>query len=116
MRFIVDENIFPPITSYLRKLAHSVKCIKESGLDKSDDSIIVDLATKEERTIITFDKHFGDIRRYNPKKLYGIIIIRIHPHLITDILSSINNLFRNYKAVSFKGRLIVLSKHGYRIR
>lgn len=61
MRFLTDENIFPPITSYLRKTGHDVKTVQESGLSNSADDKIADLATREERTIITFDKHFGNI-------------------------------------------------------
>lgn len=116
MQFITEENIFPQISSFLRKLSHDVKCVKESGLYKLADNDIAKIAIDEKRTIVTFDKHFGDIRRYNPKKMYGIIVIRIEPPLISDVLSAINNLFKHYKEYSFTGRLIVLSKSGYRIR
>lgn len=116
MRFLIDENIFLLITSYLRELGHDVKTAQESGLIKAPDDKVIDLAVKEERTIITFDKHFGDILRYPPQNLFGIILIRIHPPTLDHILRAIDNLFRNYQADSFKGRLIVLSKTGYRIR
>lgn len=116
MRFLIDENIFPLITSYIRKFGHDVKTAQESGLIKSPDDKIVDLAIKEKRTIITFDKHFGDILRYPPQNLFGIILIRIHPPILDHIFHAIDNLFKVYQADSFKGRLIVLSKTGYRVR
>ncbi|MFQ5964391.1 MAG: DUF5615 family PIN-like protein [Candidatus Scalinduaceae bacterium] len=116
MRFLIDENIFPHITSYIRKSGHDVKTVQESGLIKAPDDKIVDLSIKEKRTIITFDKHFGDTLRYPPQNLFGIILIRIHPPILDDICHAIDNLFKNYQADSFKGRLIVLSKSGYRIR
>ncbi len=116
MRFLTDENIFPHVITYLRKLGHDVKDIQESGLFQITDDKIVDIAIQEERTIITFDKHFGDILRYPPQNLSGIILIRIHPPLLNDIFYALNNLFKNYNANSFKGKLVVLSKSGYRIR
>lgn len=116
MKFLADENIFPPVISHLRNLGHDVKGIQESGLFQVTDDVIISIAIKEERTIITFDKHFGDILRYPPHNLPGIILIRIHPPLLKDIIYSLNNLFKNYHADSFRGRLIVLSKSGYRIR
>ena len=116
MKFLADENIFPQVIIYLRKLSHDVKGIQESGLSQTTDDEIIDIATKEERTIITFDKHFGDILRYPPQNSSGIILIRIHPPLLEDIFYALNNLFKNYHANSFKGRLIVLTKSGYRIR
>ena len=116
MRFLADENIFPHVITALRKLGHDVKSILESGLSQTTDDKIIDLATREERTIITFDKHFGDILRYPPRNSPGIILIRIRPPLLDDIFNAFENLFKNYHADSFEGKLIVLSKSGYRIR
>jgi predicted nuclease of predicted toxin-antitoxin system len=116
LRFLTDENIFPPITYYLRKSGHDVKTVQESGRSNAPDDKIIDLAIREERTIITFDKHFGNIITYPPQNLFGIILIRIHPPLLNDIFYAVDNLFKNYQGDSFKGRLIVLSKKGYRIR
>jgi hypothetical protein len=87
LRFLADENIFPNVITHLRNLGHDVKGI-----------------------------HFGDILRYPPQNLPGIILLRIHPPLLDDIFKAFENLFENYHADSFKGRLIVLSKSGYRIR
>ena len=116
LKFLSDENIFPQVLKFLRKSGHDVKDIQESGLHQITDDKIIEIATEEERTIITFDKHFGDILRYPPQSLSGIILIRIHPPLLEDIFNALNNLFKNYPADSFKGRLVVLSKSGYRIR
>lgn len=116
MRFLADENIFPPLIYRLRKSGHDVKSVKESGPPKASDDMIIDLSFREKRTVITFDKHFGNILKYPPQNLFGIILIRIHPPLLDDILRAIGNLFESYRADSFKGRLIVLSKTGYRIR
>ncbi|MBV6517742.1 MAG: hypothetical protein DCC43_14530 [Candidatus Brocadia sp.] len=116
MRFLADENIFPSLVSHLLKSGHDIKAIQEFCLHGATDDTIVDLAIKEERTIITFDKHFGDILRYPPQNLFGTILIRIHPPLLEDILFAIDNLFKAYHANTFKGRLVVLSKQGYRIR
>ena len=116
MRFLADENIFPAVITHLRKLDHDVISIQEAGFSQTTDDKIVEIATKEERTIVTFDKHFGDILRYPPRNLSGVILIRIHPPLLEDISPALNNLFKNYHKNSFKGRLIVLTKSGYRIR
>jgi len=116
LKFLVDENVFPQVISRLRKSGHDVKAVKESSPPKTSDDIIIDLALNEKRTIITFDKHFGNIINYPPKDLFGIILIRIHPPLLDDIYYAIDNLFKRYQTDSFAKRLIVLSKTGYRIR
>jgi len=73
LRFLADENIFPAVITHLRKLDHDVVSIQEAGFSQTTDDKIVEIATKEERTIVTFDKHFGDILRYPPRNLSGII-------------------------------------------
>jgi len=54
LRFLADENIFSQVITSLKKLGHDVKSILESGLSQTTDNKIIDLATKEERTIINF--------------------------------------------------------------
>jgi hypothetical protein len=46
----------------------------------------------------------------------GIIHIRIHPPLLEDVITAIDNLLKKYGSPTFRGKLIVLSKNGYRIR
>lgn len=116
MRFLVDENIFPKIATYLCSLGHDVKSLQEEGLFRIPDDKIVQIAKDEGRTIITFDKHFGNVLKYPPSNTAGIIHIRIHPPVMDDILSAIDNLFKKYGFPSFSGKLVVLSKSGYRIR
>jgi predicted nuclease of predicted toxin-antitoxin system len=55
LRFLADENIFPKVITHLRNLGHDVKGIQESGLLQTPDDKIINIAAKEERTIITFD-------------------------------------------------------------
>lgn len=116
MRFLIDENIFPKITSYLRSLGHDVKSLHEEGFFRITDDEIIQMAKNEDRIIITFDKHFGNILKYPPSTTAGIIHIRIHPPLLDDILPAMDSLFKRYNFSSFHGKLIVLSKSGYRVR
>ena len=116
MKFLADENIFPKITSYLRNKGHDVKSLQEEGVFKSIDDQIILMAKEEERTVITFDKHFGNILKYPPSETAGIIHIRVHPPLLEYILPALAHLFNQYKFPSFIGKLIILSQNGYRIR
>ena len=116
MRFLVDENIFPKITLFLRESGHDVKSIQEEGLFRTTDDEIIRIAKNDNRTIITFDKHFGNTLKYPPANTAGIIHIRIHPPLLEDILPAMDNLLKKYEPPSFNGTRIVLSNKGYRVR
>ena len=116
LKFLADENLFPQVVAYLRKSGHDVKGIRDAGFAQITDDEIMKIAATEERSIITFDKHFGDILRYPPQNLPGIILTRIHLPLLEDIFYALSNLFKSYHGNSFQGRLVVLTKSGYRIR
>jgi len=116
LRFLIDENIFPKITSYLRSRGHDVKSLQEERLFMTADDKIIQIAKDEVRTVITFDRHFGNVTKYPPHNTAGIIHIRIHPPLMKDILPAIDSLFKNFAFPSFHGKLIVLSRNGYRVR
>ena len=51
MRFLIDENIFPKITSYIRSMGHDVKSLHEEGLFRTPDDKIIQMAKDEERTM-----------------------------------------------------------------
>ncbi len=116
MRFLADENIFPKITSFLRDLGHDGKSLQEEGLFKTSDDEIIRTAKTDNRTVITFDKHFGNTLKYPPTDTAGIIHIRIHPPLLEDVIPAMDRLLKKYDRPSFRGTLIVLSKNGYRVR
>ncbi len=97
-------------------MGHDVKSLQEEGIYRTTDDKIIQMAKSEGRTIITFDKHFGNVMKYPPSHTAGIIHIRIHPPLIKDIVAAMDNLFKKYTFPSFHGKLIVLSKSGYRVR
>ena len=116
MKFLVDVNIPPKVTAYIESLGHDVKSLVQEQLSNIPDERVMELALNEERTIITFDKHFGNILRYPPQNTAGIILLRIHPPLIEKIISAFDRFFKRYGETSLKGRLIVLSDKEYRMR
>ena len=65
-KFLLDENVPPAIGVFLRSMNFDVVHAKESGMLGASDDQIMDLARQEERTLITFDKHFADLVLYPP--------------------------------------------------
>lgn len=116
MRFLTDENIPPKITAYLEGLGHDVKSILGERLAGIPDESVMKKALGESRTLVTFDKHFGNILRYPPQETAGVILLEIHPPLIAKITSAFDKFFKKYGKSPLQGSLVVLSDKGYRIR
>jgi predicted nuclease of predicted toxin-antitoxin system len=115
-KFLLDENVPPAIGVFLRNMDFDVAHAKASGMLGASDDQIMDLARQEERTLITFDKHFADLLLYPPGTHWGVIRIRIHPPLLADVVQALDHFLKQFDLSTIRGTLIVLENDGFRIR
>lgn len=116
LKFLLDENVPPAIGVFLQSLDFDVVHAKDSGLLEASDKQFMDLARQEERTLITFDKHFADLVLYPPGTHWGVIRIRIHPPQLSDVIQALDQFLKQFDMSTIQGALIVLQKDGFRIR
>jgi predicted nuclease of predicted toxin-antitoxin system len=64
IRFLMDENIPPPVVDFLRKRGFDAKEIGKTGTRGASDDEIMQQALQEGRVLLTFDKHFSNILLY----------------------------------------------------
>lgn len=64
LKFLTDENIAKSTIRELRNLGYDIKDVKEEKLYGISDETIIEIAIKEERTVITLDKDFGNVLFY----------------------------------------------------
>lgn len=114
--FLTDENIPPAVAEFLRQKGFDVKEAREVGTPAISDSRIIELARREERVLVTFDRHFVNLLLYPLDSHYGIIRIRIHPPLLSDIVQSLEHFLLKFDLATIKRTLIVLEREGYRVR
>lgn len=93
MKFLSDENVPRSIVIFIRKKGYDVKDIQEEKLRGLEDEKVIELAQKEHRIIITYDKDFIA----SPDNLHttGIILLRfprIHPK---DVIPYLQVFFAN---------------------
>lgn len=79
MRFLADENIARSVVDRLRDAGHDCLSVKESMRGASDADILA-RAVAEARTMITFDKDFGELAfRSRLPASCGVVLFRITP-------------------------------------
>jgi predicted nuclease of predicted toxin-antitoxin system len=115
-KFLLDENVPPAIGVFLQSMNFDVVHSKEFGMLGASDDLIMDLARQEERTLITFDKHFADLLLYPPGTHWGVIRIRIHPPLLVDVIEALDHFLKQFDLSKIRGTLIVLENDGFRLR
>jgi len=76
-RLLADENI-PRKTVDMLKTSHDIISVTEISPGLSDIDVI-DLANRENRVIITFDKGFGELIFRERLRVKGLMLLRIQP-------------------------------------
>jgi predicted nuclease of predicted toxin-antitoxin system len=87
MRLLADENVPLKAVQLLREKGHDVLSISESMPQTADEDIL-EIATRESRIVLTFDKDFGDLTFCSDLPVScGIVLFRI-PLLSVDYLAT----------------------------
>jgi len=115
MKLLANENF--PIKSilYLKSKGFDISSI---GIDNPSikDNQVMSIAIKEGRTILTFDRDYGElIFKYNYKPEKGVIYLRIDEYEADEPGKLIEDLI-NKNEYNFDNALTVLDEHGIRQR
>ena len=78
MRILADENMLEQTVASLRAAGHDVRWAVETHRSAEDPNLL-ELATQEGRTLITFDSDFGElVHKYGIPAPYGVLFFRLH--------------------------------------
>ena len=77
MRILANENFPGPVIRALRDRGHHVVSVKET-MSGADDRRVLDLAGKQARLVVTFDKDFGELAfRFGLPAQSGLVLFRL---------------------------------------
>jgi predicted nucleic acid-binding protein len=66
LRFKLDENLPRRAAGLLLEAGHDVSTVADEGLVGHPDGAVAEAAAEDERTLVTMDKDFGDLRSFRP--------------------------------------------------
>ena len=115
MKLLANENFPYKSIQYLKEKGYDVVSI---GMDNPGitDAEIMTIAINEERTIMTFDRDYGElIFRYNYKPQKGVIYLRLDEFKPQEPGMIIEDIITN-KEIDFTRALTVVDKNGIRQR
>ena len=114
MRILADENIPGTAVCLLRDAHNDVLWIRESfpGMPDTD---IMNLAVEEQRIIVTFDTHFGELAVTGQgQKPPGIILLRISKRSPTYVAETVEQVLGGRE--DWSGHLAVIDDAHIRMR
>ena len=116
MKFKIDENLPIEIAALFEKHGHDATTVFQEQLVGAPDSRIATVCRSENRTLVTLDTDFCDIRTYPPKDFEGIIVLRLESQDKPNVLSVVNQLFSILSNEPVSGHLWVVEENRVRIR
>lgn len=110
MKFLADEDFPKPLVIKIRSLGHLVKTVQQKNLQGSSDEIVADLALKEKRIILTFDK---DFLKNQPRNLQAVIF-HLPKTQTSEIIPLIDNFLKDLEQIKLSGgKILKFSKTGF---
>jgi predicted nuclease of predicted toxin-antitoxin system len=77
MRFLLDMNLPPAMTEWLRAEGHDAVHVREIGLAGFPDHRVFARAAEDGRIVITFDLDFGEIVALRGASGAGVALLRL---------------------------------------
>ena len=117
-KFLIDENLSPLLSNYLRSLNYNAQAVREIGLKGKSDEEIIKWIQKNKRVLITADLDFGEFFYLNSFGQIGVIILKSKSQKLGSFKEIINYL---HKEKILEGKklgnfLVIATKGKYRIR
>jgi predicted nuclease of predicted toxin-antitoxin system len=77
MRFLLDMNLPPAMTGWLRSEGHDVVHVRDIGLADLPDRDVFVRAAADERIVVTFDLDFAEIVALRGAAGLGVALLRL---------------------------------------
>lgn len=115
MKFLLDQNLSPKTTRFLKTLGLDAHDMRDKGLGGASDEKIYEFAKKQDFILITYNSDFS--RMYKTRKdLPGLILLRVHPQTIEILHPILKDFFLKLDISRLTNSISVIERHRYRIR
>lgn len=116
MKLLLDQNLSSQTTVFLDKRGYDVVDVRQLKISGASDSVIMQRAQKEGRTIVTFDADFADISEFPLGTHYGVIRLRIFPQTLEILHPILERELALIQKINIYGCLVIIDNKRVRIK
>jgi predicted nuclease of predicted toxin-antitoxin system len=116
VKLLLDENLSPAHAVRLRRLGHDAVAVIERGMGGAEDRVVRQLASDEQRVLVTIDSDFSHLPRFPVENTPGVIWLRPWPPTETVIQALLDGALLRLAAIAVQGKIVVVEPGRIRIR
>lgn len=116
MKIKLDENMPTGLVELLTAVGHETDTVQLEGLNGQPDDTIWQAAQRASRFLITQDLDFSDLRKYQPGKHRGLLLVRLANPSRRALIKRVNTLFAIEDVEVWCGCFVVATERKTRIR
>ena len=116
MKVKLDENLPHSLINVLTSAGHDTDSVADEGLTGADDQTVFVSARNAGRLLVTLDRGFGDIRRYEPGTHAGIVVLRLPDESAAAVVGAIRRLMAQHSLEDLFGAIAIVEPARLRIR
>lgn len=113
MRFLADESCDFAVVRALRVAGHDVAAIAEIS-PRATDEVVLELAIRESRILLTEDKDFGQLLHANEAAAGGVFLLRFPARARADLPGAVLKLVEE-RGEGLLGQFLLLQPGRVRI-
>ena len=115
MKLLANENIPMGMVRRLREMGHDVLAIVENSPGIAD-AMVLDLACRQQRTLLTFDRDYGELIYLKRLPVpSGVIYLRFIPTSPDNAVQQVAHILAD-EGKQVQGYFVVMDRDSYRRR
>jgi len=114
--FKTDENLPEDVAVLLRNAGHDAVSVVAQKMGGQSDQTLADVVRSENRTLITLDLDFADIRVFPPGQYAGLIVLRPTAQDKPSVLSLLKRVIPVLNTEPLAGALWIVDETSVRGR
>jgi predicted nuclease of predicted toxin-antitoxin system len=112
----LDENMPARLAERLSAAGHDTDTVQYEGLSGQPDDNVWQAAQNAGRFLITQDLDFSDLRKYQPGKHHGLLLVRLANPSRRALTERVSTLFATEDVEGWLGRFVVATERKIRTR
>ncbi|MFO8101858.1 MAG: DUF5615 family PIN-like protein [Dehalococcoidia bacterium] len=109
-------GISPRTVAFLRERGHDGLHLIEEGLERSEDSVVIEKARDEERVLLTHDLGFGELMASSRGTSPSIIIFRLKDMRPDRVNQFMEKILADHYASLEQGAVLSVTERQIRVR